>query len=237
MADDNWTLVQDAILAFNMKVPDLAKARAALLKVLEAEAWKHYEPPIGKACEPQSFAEWVTGGIPRGLNTTVKNIKGYAAGADQTFIDALDAAMQQPEGAPTGNRNAAKGGVSEWADECFVSGCPGIENCDPDCMRDASCIAADPKTTVYNVHGCFDERPSGNRESAALRRLRKHRPDLHAQVLDGEVSAHAAAVKAGFRPKTFTIRADRAELIAATLRRQLNPEVLAMVTKLLSEEG
>jgi hypothetical protein len=32
------------------------------------------------------------------------------------------------------------------------------------------------------------ERPTGNSESAALRRLRKDRPDLHAQVLDDRLS-------------------------------------------------
>lgn len=51
-------------------------------------------------------------------------------------------------------------------------------------------------------------RPTGNSESAALRRLRKDRLDLHAQVIAGEMSAHAAMVKAGFRPKTVTVPID-----------------------------
>lgn len=71
--------------------------------------------------------------------------------------------------------------------------------------------------------------PTGTSESAALRRLRKDRPDLHAQVLNHELSAHAAAVQAGFRPKTFTLRADNPEKIAATLRRQLPQDVLQRV--------
>lgn len=75
--------------------------------------------------------------------------------------------------------------------------------------------------------------PTGNSESAALRRLRKDRPDLHAQVLNGELSAHAAAVQAGFRPKTFTVRTDDPDRIVATLRRQLPPGVLAKVIHLL----
>jgi hypothetical protein len=87
---------------------------------------------------------------------------------------------------------------------------------------------------VDNVH--VAKRPTGNSESAALRRLRKDRPDLHSQVLNGEVSAHAAAVEAGFRPRTCTIRSDNPVSIVGTLRRQLDPETLAMVTKLLSEE-
>ena len=33
-----------------------------------------------------------------------------------------------------------------------------------------------------------DERPTGNSRAAALRRLRKHRPDLHEQVIDDNVN-------------------------------------------------
>ena len=81
------------------------------------------------------------------------------------------------------------------------------------------------------------ERPTGNSEAATVRRLRKDRPDLHAQYLANEISANAAAVLAGFRPKTFTVRADKPDSIVATLRRQLDPETLAMVTKLLTTEN
>ena len=45
------------------------------------------------------------------------------------------------------------------------------------------------------------ERPTGNSRDAALRRLRKDRPDLLERVLANELSAHAAAVEAGFRKK------------------------------------
>lgn len=88
---------------------------------------------------------------------------------------------------------------------------------------------------VDNVH--IHERPTGNSGSAALRRLRKDRPDLHAQVLANQLSAHAAAVQAGFRPKTFTVRADQPESIVGTLRRQLAPEVLRAVADLLAKEA
>ena len=86
---------------------------------------------------------------------------------------------------------------------------------------------------VDNIH---NERPSGTSESAALRRLRKHRPDLLAQVLNNEISSNAAAIQAGFRPKKFTVRSDKPESIVATLQSQLDPEILAMVIKLLLEE-
>jgi hypothetical protein len=39
----------------------------------------------------------------------------------------------------------------------------------------------------------------GNTKDYALRRLRKDRPELHAKVLSGDLSAHAAMLQAGFR--------------------------------------
>ena len=85
---------------------------------------------------------------------------------------------------------------------------------------------------VSNRH---EQRQSGTTKAAALRRLRKDAPELHAEVLAGRLSAHAAAVQAGFRPRTFTVRADSPESIAATLRRQLPAEQLSTLARLLTE--
>ncbi|MEU0548410.1 hypothetical protein [Micromonospora sp. NPDC005979] len=63
----------------------------------------------------------------------------------------------------------------------------------------------------------------------ALRKLRKDAPALHAEVLEGRLSANAAMIKAGYRPPTFTVRADSADSIASALRRRLPPEVLSEV--------
>ena len=73
----------------------------------------------------------------------------------------------------------------------------------------------------------------GTSKDQALRKLRKDAPGLHADVLAGRISAHAAMVKAGYRPRTFTVAADRPDRIVATLRRQLDPETLAAVAELL----
>jgi hypothetical protein len=43
--------------------------------------------------------------------------------------------------------------------------------------------------------------PAGNSETYALRKLRKDRPDIHARVLNGELSAHAGMIEAEFRDK------------------------------------
>lgn len=60
--------------------------------------------------------------------------------------------------------------------------------------------------------------PSGTSAQAALRRLRKDRPDLHSTVIAGEMTPHAAMVEAGFRPKTVTVPATVAGFIRAVLK-------------------
>lgn len=78
------------------------------------------------------------------------------------------------------------------------------------------------------------KRPTGNSTDQALRRLRKDAPELHAEVLAGNLTAHAAMVRAGLRPRTATVRLDDPAAIARTLRKQLDPETLAA---LLQELG
>jgi hypothetical protein len=75
----------------------------------------------------------------------------------------------------------------------------------------------------------------GTTKDQALRKLRKDAPELHAEVLAGNLTAHAAMVQAGYRPKTFTVRADSPESVAATLRRQLDPQSIAQLALLLQE--
>lgn len=58
------------------------------------------------------------------------------------------------------------------------------------------------EVTFDNIQG--DQRskaPTGTSRDAAIRRLRKDRPDLHQKVLAKELSPHAAMIEAGFRKK------------------------------------
>ncbi len=49
-----------------------------------------------------------------------------------------------------------------------------------------------------NVQLAIEQAPTGNRTDAALRRLRKDRPDLPQRVINKELSAHAAMIEAGY---------------------------------------
>jgi hypothetical protein len=78
--------------------------------------------------------------------------------------------------------------------------------------------------------------PDGTSREAALRKLRKDRPDLHARVLNEELTPHAAMLEAGFRKKTMTLPTGIEDL-AATLVRKLTPEqVQQLISYLESAE-
>jgi hypothetical protein len=67
--------------------------------------------------------------------------------------------------------------------------------------------------TVYNGAHVVNssDRPAGNSRAYALRRLREQRPDIHARVLGGELSPHAAMVEAGFRRVSARAQAPKTE--------------------------
>lgn len=73
------------------------------------------------------------------------------------------------------------------------------------------------------------KRPEGNTEAKALRRLRKDRPDLHAQVIAGRVSANWAMVEARFRPRTISVPVTRPEAVARSLLKHMSADDLALL--------
>lgn len=88
--------------------------------------------------------------------------------------------------------------------------------------------------TVDNLHSENDlARPSGTSREAGLRRLRKDRPDLHAEVLAGRLSTHAAMVDAGFRQRKVSIPVATPAAAAKALRRNLEPEQIKELVDLL----
>lgn len=93
------------------------------------------------------------------------------------------------------------------------------------------------KTTDNNVNSCLDEResPVGNSAAYALRKLRADAPEMHARVLAGELSPHAAMLEAGFRRKTMQIPTDPAGAARALLRRFTTDEVQQIMAILSGE--
>jgi hypothetical protein len=100
-------------------------------------------------------------------------------------------------------------------------------------LQNAEGGSPEQRATVANSNS---GRPSGTTQAAALRRLRKDAPSLHSEVLAGRLSAHAAMVQAGFRPKTISVPVGRPESIAAALRKHLDADGLARLIRLLLDE-
>jgi len=97
-------------------------------------------------------------------------------------------------------------------------------------LRNPEGGSAAQRSTVANSNS---GRKDGTTRAYALRRLRKDKPDLHAEVLAGRISAHAAMVQAGFRPKTITIRLTSVESVVNSLRSGIPEEMLSEVASRL----
>ncbi len=97
----------------------------------------------------------------------------------------------------------------------------------------------DKKSPEYRIignngnNGSKRSSPVGNNSQYALRKLRKDASKLHAEVLDGKLSPHAAMVKAGFRPKTFTV-VHEPTACADTLKRKFTAKQLQVIIARLS---
>jgi hypothetical protein len=92
-----------------------------------------------------------------------------------------------------------------------------------------------PLETVNNINS---SRPRGTSQAQALRRLRKDAPELHAEVLAERLSAHAAMVQAGLRPKTVTVPVTRPESVARALLKYMSADDIAkLIAVLLGKDG
>jgi hypothetical protein len=162
----------------------------------------------GRHASFDSVVAFIEGQAPAGLQTPLAEFRKLLS-LDPAAVDAFDRATQRPDGNPTGhNQYTVK----------------------PDAGQDG---------TDNNVHGSSTiERPQGNSVQAALRRLRKDRPDLHARVLAGELSAHAAMQEAGFRRPTATVYTDDPEALVSLIGTCCTPEQAREIgARLLGYDG
>lgn len=77
-------------------------------------------------------------------------------------------------------------------------------------------------------------RSRGTTKEYTLQRLARDAPALHAEVQAGRLSAHAAAIQAGIRPRTFTVVGDDPAVVAGYIRRNLTADQIAELAELLA---
>ena len=75
----------------------------------------------------------------------------------------------------------------------------------------------------------------GQDTDQAADRLARDAPDQYEAVKRGEKTINAAARDAGIRPHRISVRLDRPQSIAASLRRHMTPEQLSTLARLLLE--
>lgn len=90
---------------------------------------------------------------------------------------------------------------------------------------------SEAQITLDNIQGY----PSGTSQARALRKLRTDAPQLHQEVLQGHLSAHAAMVQAGYRKRTITIPLEP-QGAARTLRKHMTPEQWAQLVRIIVSE-
>jgi len=110
---------------------------------------------------------------------------------------------------------------------------PAIDAIDRACQHEKG----RPSSETVSNRDSFEPRPhSGDGRDVALRRLRKDRPDLHAKVLDGTLSAHGAMVEAGLRHRTVIVRVTDPRSAAKMLADNMSDEDLAELVRILNGE-
>ncbi|GMU54983.1 MAG: hypothetical protein AMXMBFR33_41290 [Candidatus Xenobia bacterium] len=172
----------------------LANIPGLLKRTIVNECWRIRQCDIsGRIYEFRTFEEFVDALPLEGLGSSMAQLRDLCR-RDPEALDLLDKVTQR-----IGGRPAKEEPTEPYAEE------------------------AGPRETFDSVKG-FPEvapvalAPTGNSCAAALRRLRKDRPDLHAEVLAGNKSPHAAMVEAGFRRKSISLPRDPERMAQAIER-------------------
>ena len=168
-----------------------------LFRIIDEHRWQcRYVRALKREVEFARFTEFATTATPAGLGTSLVTLERMCSD-DRTALDALEQATTGGEGNPTGINQYTKASTGLLG---------GTDN---------------------NVHSSTSrESPTGNAARAALRRLRKDSPSLHARVLAGELSPHAAMLEAGFRKRMISIPIEDAERAARAIRSNASPEFI-----------
>jgi len=179
---------------------------ALLVRVLREESWRSFVTQRGDEVQHQRFEHFVTTPPLKGLGANMRLI--------EKLIDSIDDPEERMEAFDLLGRaiHPGKGGdrrSAQFKEENIRS-----ENSDVDPKKDAG----------------------GTSREAGLRRLRKDCPELHAEVLAGRLSTHAAMVKAGFWKRKISIPVASPADAAKALRRNLKPEQIKELVKLLAED-
>jgi hypothetical protein len=188
----------------------LATGPMRLYDVLERNAWRMFCNMHTKTIyeyADNEFGKFVVTERPRGLGVTggipalLRMCEGegdYATKA-RMLIRALTPAVAEP-GAPEGNQNARK-------KEADVT---------PLGLLGRNARKKEAENKVDNIN--FVSVKGGTSSTYLLRRLKRDDAELAAKVVTGEMTAHAAAIEAGYRKRSVNVQPTVEGFLRATQR-------------------
>lgn len=177
-----------------------------VIMLIEGDAWKQHQIYCGKEYKFGSFADFVTENPPAGLGSNLATLRRYINASDKP--EAIKALNLFDDVTKKGDGNPT--GSNQYSKDGGERG------------------------TVDTINSSSN-RPTGTTRQAALRRLKKDRPDMHKRVLSGELSANKAMIEAGFRKQRFSSARDP-EALAAKIKKEFTREEIDTIKNILSEE-
>lgn len=92
-------------------------------------------------------------------------------------------------------------------------------------------IGKKPKDNVYNINN--NAPTKGTSKAYGLSRLSKYRADLYELVVSGEMTTNEAMIEAGYREKTYTVKADP-DYLVRWMKKHLTDEQIEMIVNELT---
>lgn len=179
-----WDIVAATQHALRVGGASLRNVPALLKRLIQEDSWREYLSPKGEVLTFVAFRDFL--GSPWGLDTTLDMLL-RVCGEDLEAVDLLDKVTT----AKPGNRE----GINQYADSQASSIQEPRLFCE---QQPEQCGIHD---IVMNSTEKKELPSQGNSRTYALRRLREHKPHIHARVLAGELSPHQGMLEAGFRHK------------------------------------
>jgi hypothetical protein len=206
---NNGTLVRMFQSAISQADENMEIIPRLIRRLIKTNAWREWTTPDGHPFRPHDFRRFIEAKRPGGCETDLNLLDTILRGTD-AYPDFLKATVGTPGGANNPD------GLGGWSNKTIADAdLVNADNMSIDKNRQSSDrTEAAPAPRV----------PHGTSLSYTLRRLQKQAPELAAKVLAGDLTAHRAAVQAGFAEDSITVPKKNIPQAGGRLYKNLGPE-------------
>jgi hypothetical protein len=197
-------IVYEAISMESRGIGSINVIPVQIIRIIKDGLWKQYfMENIEEMVENKSFVEFIEKAHPRGMNSNIKQLRGLLQQSTDRMADEALKLFEKEILQPAAKQGAPKGSQNAKKDK-------GIKH--------------------NNI--MFNPDRQGTDKDYTVRRLERDRPDLAKKVINGELSANAAAIEAGFRTKTVTMPLEP-KRAAETLKRHFTKKQIKAIIEAL----